>query len=305
MKKVVVRIICCWFLMAISSISYAAIVNNNHLYQQSEIIIQQLQSIRQAKALASLTPEPPIVAGKLATSLFFKANDLVRLAGQLQQAQGLTVISPIEPEFRVFRPSNIMAPLQILSKQLEEVRQQLGILSPLPEIDVPMGKSVNDVYRQLLIIEALFNGLTKESHFHQIEMNIALSKQALQWIAEHKQRSISFPSIQAVQGREATDDNLLAYQILYLTGQLFRQIGVDTTEPGRFPIGESTLSQVEDTLLNLRAELHRGQTVMGASVVIPTSFQSSGQLDTNLIYAQLTQLRDGLLGMLAGGHDAR
>lgn len=303
-KKVMIRIICGLGLL-MTTVSQAAIVNNNHLYQQSEIIINQLKLIRQKKSLPQLDPQPPIVSGKLATTLMFKVRELNSLASELQTREGVSPTAQPNLPFRIFRPFNVMQPLKTLAAQLKSVQSKLGIATAASDVSVPLGKSSNDVYRQLMIIETLFGGLSKDDRSLGIETNINAVRGSLMALAQAKQRTLTFPELKTIKGREATDVNLLAYQIIYLTGRFFREIGVDATDPGRFPTGNSTLAQVEDSLLNLRSELHRGRTIIGATTEPTVAKMGAANGNSNTFYAQLTQVRDGLLAMLDGGKNAR
>lgn len=89
----------------------------------------------------------------------------------------------------------------------------------------------------------------------------------------------------------------MALQCLYLLERLFRQLAIEPSKPGRLPTGESSLYQVVDTTVNLRAELHRAKTILQIEQDSPAKSQIELS-NANQLYGQLAQLRSGLLVMV-------
>ncbi|MEE1676241.1 hypothetical protein SNR37_001573 [Agarivorans aestuarii] len=286
----------CWCILLVSPSSFAAIVNNNHLYQKAQFISQQLQAIRAQQKLTEVQPEPQIFADKLAVHLVFKTRQLSSLAATLQSQQGLSASELAPAEYRVIRPRSVMPYLKELEQQLLEISKKLGLPAG-QEIERPLGKSVNDVYQQLVIIEHLFDGLVERQPQQALANNVARIKADLQQISQARELPLQFAGETSVTGRETTDVNIVALQCLYLLERLFRQLEIEPSKPGRLPAGESKEYQVVDTSVSLLAELHRAKTILQIeqdSQVNP----SSAFADANQAYAAWVSVRSGLLVMV-------
>ena len=181
--------------MVLSPISQAAIINNNHLFQKTQVIAQQLAAIRSQQSLSELSTEPQIYADKLAIHLVFKSQQLSELAAKLQQQHGLSPSAPISVAYSVIRPRSVMPFLELLEQQLVAVVDKVGATKP-KEVERPLGKSVNDVYQQLVIIEALFVDLVDRQGYSALANNLAIIKGDLQQISQLKELPLSFAPLE-------------------------------------------------------------------------------------------------------------
>ncbi|MDO6765911.1 hypothetical protein [Agarivorans sp. 1_MG-2023] len=283
-------------LLVFSPVSVAAIVNNNHLYQKTQVITQQLVAIREQQKLPALSTEPQIFADKLAIHLVFKSQQLSEFAAKLQSKHGVPVSANKNVAYRVIRPRSVMPYLELLEQQLDAVATKIAASKPA-DVERPLGKSVNDVYQQLVIIEALFVDLVDREGNTALAKNLAIIKGDLQQISQLKDLPLNFASLDNFQNRELTDANIVAFQCLYLLERLFRQLAIEPSKPGRLPTGESSLYQVVDSTVNLRAELHRAKTILQIEQDSPAE-PMADLSNANLLYAQLVQLRSGLLQMV-------
>ncbi|WP_432455180.1 hypothetical protein ACRRS0_06925 [Agarivorans sp. QJM3NY_29] len=283
-------------ILLFSSSSLAAIVNNNHLYQKVQQIALQVQAIRAQQQLPTLEPEPQIVADKLASHLVFKTQQIGRLAAALQQKMSLPITSSLAVAYSVMRPRNVLPYLDQVEQQLAAVAKHLA-LPEGPELERPLGMTENDVYQQLVVIEQLFEGLIEPQTVSAMSADLALIRGDLQLISEAKNLPLQLGSLGQYHDRQMTDVNILAYQSLYLIERLFRQLDIEPSKPDRLPVGESSIEAVRDTTILIRAELHRGKTILkieqDSQVMDPLLLS-----DANQSYAAFIQLRDGLLSML-------
>lgn len=283
-------------MLLFSTGSWAAIVNNNHLYQTSQEIQQQLQAIRQHQQQATLTLQAPIFADKLAIHLVFKAQQLNQLAANLQTQHGIQPSEVANIPYRVMRPRNVMPYLQQLSQQLASVAQRLGINQPV-QAELPLGKSVNDVYQQLVVIELLLEGLLEREDQQVLARNLQQIEQDLLLVSKASQRPLQFHAVTGITGREMSDVNIMLFQSLHLFQRLLRQLEVEPSDPGRLPVGDSSSYQVVDSSVTLKAELHRLKT----KLQLEQDSQVDGGLqfgDANQAYAEALKLRNGLLMIL-------
>lgn len=284
------------YILLFSHASQAAIVNNNHLYQKTQQISQQLIAIRAQQNLPQLNNEPQIVADKLAIHLVFKTQQLNQLAARLQSQHGLAA-SPVNAiAYTVIRPRSVMPYLEGLEQQLANVASKLNV-AKAADAERPLGKSVNDVYQQLVLIEQLFSDLLAREPNAALARNLTIIKGDLQQISQQKDLPLAFTSLSTYQDREVTDANIVAFQCWYLLERLFRQLAIEPSKPGRLPTPESDIYQLVDTTVNLRAELHRAKTLLQ----IEQDSEAQAQIkvaNANQAYAQLEQLRSGLLTMV-------
>ncbi|WP_411993668.1 hypothetical protein [Agarivorans sp. DSG3-1] len=283
-------------LLVFNPVSVAAIVNNNHLYQKTQVITQQLVAIREQQKLPALSTEPQIFADKLAIHLVFKSQQLSEFAVKLQSKHGVPVSANKNVVYRVIRPRSVMPYLELLEQQLDAVATKVAATKPA-DVERPLGKSVNDVYQQLVIIEALFVDLVDREGSTALAKNLSIIKGDLQQISQLKGLPLNFASLNNFQNRELTDANIVAFQCLYLLERLFRQLAIEPSKPGRLPTGESSLYQVVDSTVNLRAELHRAKTILQIEQDSPAE-PMADLSNANLLYAHLVQLRSGLLQMV-------
>ncbi|UPW18770.1 hypothetical protein M0C34_00405 [Agarivorans sp. TSD2052] len=284
------------YLLLLTPAAMAAIVNNNHLYQKTQQISQQLAVIRAQQNLPALNSEPQIVADKLAIHLVFKTQQLNELAAKLQSQHGVAATPADAIAYAVIRPRSVMPYLESLEQQLASVTRKLQ-LAKTADIERPLGKSVNDVYQQLVMIEQLFADLLEREANVALARNLTIIKGDLQQISQQKDLPLEFASVNAYQNREVTDANIVAFQCLYLLERLFRQLAIEPSKPGRLPTAESNIYQLVDTTVNLRAELHRAKTLLQ----IEQDSEAQAQIsvtNANQAYAQLEQLRSGLLTMV-------
>ncbi|GAB1621796.1 hypothetical protein AAOGI_18460 [Agarivorans albus] len=286
----------CWCILLVSPSSFAAIVNNNHLYQKAQFISQQLQAIRAQQKLAEVQPEPQIFADKLAVHLVFKTRQLSSLAATLQSQQGLSASELAPAEYRVIRPRSVMPYLEELEQQLSQVMTKLGVPAG-PEVERPLGKSVNDVYQQLVLIEYLFEGLVERDSLQDLANNLNKTQAELLLISQARELPLQFSSELSVSGRELTDVNIVALQSWYLLERLFRQLAIEPSKPGRLPAGESSAYQLVDTSVNILAELHRAKTILQIEKDSSPK-QVNAYSDANQAYAAFVSLRSGLLVMV-------
>lgn len=283
-------------MLLLSRFSSAAIVNNNHLFQTTERVQQQLLALRQHQQLPELLAEAPIYADKLAIHLAFKTQQLIELAADLQVQHGLQADEIPNIDYRVMRPRNVMPYLEQLSQQLDAVLKKLAI--PLPAAaERPLGKSVNDVYQQLVRIELLCDGLIERDAELSLNRNMQQIKQDLLLVSKVSQRPLQFVSVTKISGRAMSDVNILLFQSIYLLERLLRQLEVEPSKPGRLPVGESSTYQVVDSSVILKAELHRLKTKLQIEQDSQVK-ETERFADANQAYAQALSLRDGLLMML-------
>ncbi|MPW30400.1 hypothetical protein F9L16_15535 [Agarivorans sp. B2Z047] len=283
-------------LLLISPSSFAAIVNNNHLFQKTQIISGQLQAIRSANDLSELQSEPQIFADKLAVHLVFKTRQLSALAASLLSSQGLNPIEPKPVAYSVIRPRSVMPYLEELEQQLSQVMTKLGVPAGA-EVERPLGKSVNDVYQQLVLIEYLFEGLVERDSLQDLANNVNKTQAELLLISQARELPLQFSNALSVSGRELTDVNIVALQSWYLLERLFRQLAIEPSKPGRLPAGESSAYQLVDTSVNILAELHRAKTILQIEKDSPL-MQVNAYSDANQAYAAFVSLRSGLLVMV-------
>jgi hypothetical protein len=288
-------------LLSLPISSFGAIVNNNHLFKKSEQIIAQLQAIREFQQLAAIQPEPGVVANKIPMSLLYKTIQLNEKTVELQQKLGLSPDRPVNAELKVIRPRDVMPYLDELELRLDSVEQALGISLAQAPIDRPLGKSANDVYRQLLVIESLFDGLVAPQSWSAVSRDLEWILIDLKQIAQKEGLSFEVREPDAMQGYEATDVNLVAFQNLHLLGRLLRQLNFDAFPPGSLPVGLVETHQVADCILMLRSELDRLSFTLGLDRV-PEPATIPLLADANAAYGAMIALRGGLLMMAEDKH---
>lgn len=284
-------------LWGLSFTCFGAIVNNNHLFQQTERLTLQLQAIRQQQGLPEIEPFSAVLSNKLPISLLYKTLALNERAQQLADKVGLPSQTVNWPEPQVVRPRNVMPYLEQLMTQLTQIASATGSEIITAEVDRPIGKTANDVYRQLLQIERLFEGLAPDSHWQAMSRDLSFMTAALKQIGDDQGLPFQVGSSSAASGKQPTDVHLVAYQCLHLTEGLMRKVEVEAMLPGPFPTGEQTPLQVADTLVMIRAELDRMRQSLGLSGTIQTSTGAS-VTDSDGAYGQLAGIRDGLLKMV-------
>ncbi|WP_026973045.1 hypothetical protein [Aliagarivorans marinus] len=281
-------------LMLICATGQAAIVNNNHLYQLSEVILLQLDSLQ---APAAGDADDLLVSDKLATNLVFKSQQLLRLSQTLAQQQGKSAAADIEIPMRAFRPRDVQPYLQALSDQLVA----LGGTLPDEQPTRPLGKNSNDIYKQLLLIEPrLRELLNQDIALQQAAASVSQVRNSLLDVAQAKSLSLKLGNPPAAPSDvNLTETHLLAFQCFHLMERLLRELGIEPTDPGHFPVGDSSSAQLADTLVNMQSELHRAKTMLQLESAAAPSEQESSSLSS--LYSTLEQLRDALYMMLHGG----
>lgn len=275
---------------------HAAIVNPNHLYQETERLQQRLALLRQKAGLPAEIPQPGIQDNKLPIHLYIKAGEVHDYAAALQQARGLTPSAPLPLPDASVRPNMVMDPLQQIEQQLDSLLTASQIPLPSDEPEMPLGKSTNDVYRALWQLANGFDGLVPAAGNAQIIAALTQVQSGLAPLAKQLGKTLPTPSAEAASDKTPLDNNLVAYQCLHLMGRLLRQLNIEPTAPSHFPVGSINHQQVYDSALNLLAEVQKARASLGITDALPAAAPRQG--DDNQIYAQLGQLRATLLALL-------
>ncbi len=288
----------CFFMLLFCTTTNAAIVNSNHLYQKSQLIQQRLVLIRQADNLPKDTWQPGIQANKLAVHLYAKVGEIAFKTNQLQAKLGLQQSEVPQLPFSTIRPRSVMPPLQKIDDQLVAVMQKLSLDPDIPEPERPLGKTVEDVYRNLWYISGQFDGLVPATSFTQVYDASQKVLKELELLGKKAGLKVKVPSATlSYQNKTARDTNLVAYQNLHLIGRLLRHLQVEATVPGQFPVGEQTPADTYDSTLNMLVELHKAKVSKGLEQSVALQ-KSTGLKTADQVYAEQKRIHKALLGIL-------
>ncbi|WP_020408127.1 hypothetical protein [Hahella ganghwensis] len=270
---------------------YAAIVNNNHLYQLSEAMNQKVQELTKAKGKSVTDFEPPVFLDKLPIHLYAKSLDVY---DQIKRLNPSSSLEDKELPFKTLRPKDVMELLAEASDALDKELVANNIDPAAFEVERPLGKSGADAYQNLWLLTNRLAILVPPPNIADTLHQIRRIEQEIRLIATSK--GLNVPSASSIQASNKTvrDVLLVMYQDMHLLGRLQRILGTEAIIPGSPRTGELQVTDIYDTARTTLADLHRMKTALLINSSAPSA-NKSGSASLDDLYAQARVIHDLLL----------
>ncbi|OZG72085.1 hypothetical protein BTA51_17100 [Hahella sp. CCB-MM4] len=288
----ITRLIGIWALLTASQ-SYAAIVNNNHLFQLSETMNQKVVALTKAKGKSVSDIDPPIFLDKLPIHLYAKSLDVY---DQIKRLNPNSNLEDKELPFKTLRPKDVLDLLTEASDALDKELTNNNIDPATFEVERPLGKTAADAYQNLWLLTNRLAFLVPPPDLADTLQQVRRIEKEIRLIAENKGLKIPSASSVQVQDKTVRDVLLVMYQDMHLLGRLQRILGTEAIIPGSPRTGELQVTDIYDTARTTLADLHRMKTALSITSAAPAA-EKPGAASLNDLYSQARVIHDLLLNL--------
>jgi hypothetical protein len=231
----------------------------SHVYQQAEILKQEIILLRKSKGLAQTFRDPGVQYNKLPLHVYAKGLEVLEKISNLRTTHGLAGSAVGRIPLRKITPGDVFGLVKKLEFELAPVKQAMGVGARIAPVPFVGGKLPSDVYQNLWSISFALDGLIPALTPGHVYRNGEYVLEELKMIASALGKTL--PEEQGMVGanRKITPKDVLveSFKNLYRIAQLERKVGVPPFSPPSFPIGNITPSDPFDATSMLLAELVR------------------------------------------------
>lgn len=255
------------------------------VYQRSEMVIADIDSIRNSAGISEKAREPGVQIAKTPLHVYTKIIELdekiqrFKAKNNWPEKQGPTL-----PTSKV-TPKQPMEALGHVLEELAEIKQKMGITAS-NSVPLVKGKTPSDVYESVWYASYKMDALIGALNPSYVYRNTLRITDGLLVLAKNLNKNVTLPEAKTLKGNSPADANIEAFKILYKIAKIERNIGIKPSRVPSFPAGNISPSDVYDATNNIIAEL----TKINISKKLPRIKQeqvTSRKITPNDVVAQM------------------
>ena len=238
-------------------------ITPNHVYQQAQRIVGEVQIIREAMNANEPARIPGVQTDKRPIHVYAKSLEVLEKIARTQSVLGLPPVTVGSIPLRKVTPQEVYeSTLQIID-QLEQVKSRLNITQQAPTPSLQSGLTPSDVYEKIWLASNLMDAVAGQVSPNLVYRNTQYVLAEIDQVAARMNILLKQQAPAPLAGVGPKRVNLEGFMNLHRLANLERKLGVTPLRVANFPSGNITPADVFDTTNTMLAELARIKHFLG------------------------------------------
>ncbi len=271
-------------------------ITPSHVYQQAQLIVGEVQIIRQVMNADASARTPGVQTDKRPIHVYAKSLEVMGKVARTLSALGLAPPEIGSIPLHTVTPQEVYDSTQRILRQLARIKSKLNITQKSVVPELTTGYTPSDVYEKVWLASNLMDAVAGQVSPNLVYRNTMYVLAELDLIASAANIQLEQSAPAPLPGIGPKRVNLEGFMNLYRLANLERQLGMPPLRVANFPSGKITPADVFDTTNTMLAELARIKNSLGISKfysqVSPPKGKKPPDVHANmrLIATQLRQL---------------
>lgn len=268
-------------------------VTPSHVFQQTQIIIQEIEILREAIGIMDIPFEPEPQTAKTPIHVYSKGLEVLEKIARVERKLGMAPAQVPQIPLKPVIPKDVFQLTQTILDELRKIKAQLAIGDEPAEIPFIGAKTPSHVYEEMWRASYMLDGLTGSITPNEVHRNTQYLVDEIELIAAKLKVNLEMdppPVTGRKRPKDAAQQALLAF---YKLANLQNRLRMDSASIPAIILVRVTPSDVYDITNMLMAEIVRVKVHMGITLPRSERLLPAGKKPSD-VYAMLRLVNTNL-----------